>query len=155
MVYLRERPVCARELKSISVDGNGVDEYVHGTHLGARGLGDEIADLADDRGRDCAEIDAFVDHDVQVDGYGIIGAERDLDTLAHCLLAQQMDQPVRHGSHGHALDAKAVGRSKARDVGIDSAVDRDLAGVCIHTDHQDSSFWDIQFILTDLPGKYK
>ena len=46
-------------------------------------LGDEIADLADDGGRDCAEIDAFVDHDVQVDGYGIIGAERDLDTLAH------------------------------------------------------------------------
>ena len=30
-----------------------------------------------------------------------------------------------------------------------------VVGVCIHTDHQDSSFWDIQFILTDLPGKYK
>ena len=52
--------VCARELKSISVDGNGIDKYVHGTHLGARGLGNEIADLADDGGRDCTEIDALL-----------------------------------------------------------------------------------------------
>ena len=121
----------------------------------ARGLGDEIADLADDGGRDRAEIDILVDHDVQVDGEGIVGVERDLDALAHGFLAQQMHKPVRHGAHSHALDAEAVGRGEAGNIGIDSAVDRDLADVCIHTDHQDSSFWDIQFILTDSPGKYK
>ena len=89
--------------------------------------GDVIAQAVDDGLADGGQVDAVFHDDVELDGDGVILVVGDADTLAHGLPPEEVDETVRHGAEGHALDAVAGGGGHAGDVGEDRVGDRDLA----------------------------
>src|SRR5699024_1843484 len=107
------------------IHSDGIHIDVHGLDGSTGGFCDIVFDFADDGSADGGQIDAPIDHDMQVDDDGAVLTEGDLHALAHGLPAQQMNQAVGHGAHDHALDAEAVGGGVPGDVGVDSAVHGD------------------------------
>src|SRR5699024_9876267 len=99
---------------------------VHRFYLHAGGLADHIAHFAHDGPAYRHQIDPVFHDDVQLDGDGAVLVVIYLHALGHGLPLEQVDQPVRLGPDGHALDAVAVGGGAAGDGGEDLAADADL-----------------------------
>lgn len=86
-----------------------------------------IAHLIDDGAADGGDVHAVLHNDVQLDGNVPFFVGNDAHALAHCLAAQQVDEPVGHRAVGHALDAKAARGRGAGDIRQGSVGNADFA----------------------------